>query len=275
MRIDAHQHYWDPAQVTYFWMPPDHAILSRAYGPEDLEPILQRNQFAGSILVQAAHDPREARWMLDLASRHDSILGVVAWADLTSPELPKVLDELQQHPKFKGVRHLMQDEPDVNWALRGDVVSGLRELERRAIPYDILVKPPQLHIVEPLVEKLPNLPVVIDHIAKPYIADGIFDGWAQQMEAIAKIPHVHVKLSGMITEARHDKWTADDLRPYVQHVFKLFGPDRLMFGSDWPVCLLAGSWKEVLAAFTQALGAQDQDTRVKMLGETAARFYRL
>ncbi len=276
MRIDAHQHYWDPAKVDYFWMPPDHPVLSRAYGPEDLEPILERNNFNGSVVVQAAHDPREAAWLLDLASRHDSILGVVAWADLTSPDLPHVLDRLQPHPKFKGIRHLVQDEPDVNWILRDDVIAGLKELERRSIPYDILVKPPQLHVVEPLCEKVPNLPVVIDHIAKPYIADRIFDGWAQQMERIAAIPHVHVKLSGMITEAKHDSWTSDDLRPYVQHVYSLFGPDRLMFGSDWPVCLLAaGSWKEALAAFTQALGAKGEEPRLKILGETAARFYRL
>ncbi len=275
MRIDAHQHYWDPSQVHYFWMPPDHPVLSRAYTPADLEPILERNQFSGSIVVQAAHDAREAAWMLDLATNHPSILGVVAWAGLTGPDLPHVLDGLQKHPKFKGVRHLMQDEPDVNWALRGDVVAGLNELARRGIPYDVLVKPPQLHVVEPLAEKAPNLSMVIDHIAKPYIADGVFDGWAQQMERIAKIPQIHVKLSGMITEAKHDSWKMEDLRPYVQHVFNLFGPDRLMFGSDWPVCLLAGSWKQVLAAFTQALGPLDQDTRAKMLGETAARFYRL
>jgi L-fuconolactonase len=275
MRIDAHQHYWDPSKVDYFWMPKDHPVLSRTYLPEDLEPILERNQFSGSVFVQAAHDPREADWILDLASRHASMLGVVAWADLTGPDLPRELDKLQKHPKFKGIRHILHDEPDVDWGLRGDVIEGLRELERRSIPYDLLVKVPHLHIVEPLAEKLPDLPLVIDHIAKPYIADGVFDGWAQQMERIAQIPNLHVKLSGMITEARHDAWTADNLRPYVQHVFKLFGPDRLMFGSDWPVCLLAGSWKEVLAAFTQALGPLDQDTRAKMLGETAARFYRL
>ncbi|MBS1831178.1 MAG: amidohydrolase family protein [Acidobacteria bacterium] len=275
MRIDAHQHYWDPRAVDYFWMPDDDPVLSRPYVPSDLEPILERNQFAGSVVVQAAHDPREAAWMLDLAARHPSILGVVAWADLTSADLPHVLDGLQQSPKFKGIRHIAQDEPDVNWLLRDDVIAGLRELARRGIPYDILVKPPQLHVVEPLVDKVPGLPVVIDHIAKPYIKDHIFDGWAQQMEAIAKIPHMHVKMSGMITEADHANWTADDLRPYVRHVYATFGPGRILFGSDWPVCLLAGSWKEVLAAFTQTLGALEQEPRLMMLGENAARFYKL
>ena len=275
MRIDAHQHYWDPSRITYFWMPQDHPVLSRTYLPEDLEPILDRNGFDGSVFVQASHDPREAEWILDLASRHASILGVVAWADLTSSDLPQELDKLQRHPKFKGIRHILHDEPDVNWGLREDVLNGLRELQRREIPYDLLLKVPHLHIVEPLAEKLPNLALVIDHIAKPYIADGVFDGWAEQMERIAQIPHVHVKLSGMITEAKRDSWKSDDLRPYVQHVLKLFGPDRLMFGSDWPVCLLAGSWKQVLAAFTQALGPLDEATRAKLLGDTAVRFYRL
>ena len=192
-----------------------------------------------------------------------------------SSGLPRVLDKLQKHPKFKGIRHILHDEPDVNWGLRGDVLQGLRELERRSIPYDLLLKVPHLHIVEPLAEKLPNLAMVIDHIAKPYIADGVFDGWAQRMERIAAIPNMHVKLSGMITEAKQDSWKSEVLRPYVQHVLKLFGPDRLMFGSDWPVCLLAGSWKAVLAAFTQALGPLDEGARAKLLGDTAAKFYRL
>jgi L-fuconolactonase len=275
MRIDAHQHYWDPDKLDYFWMPKDHPVLSRTYLPEDLEPILERNSFDGSVFVQACHDPREADWILEIASRHTSILGVVAWADLTSPELGHTLDRLQKHPKFKGIRHILHDEPDVNWGLRPDVIKGLRELERRGIPYDLLLKVPHMHIVEPLAEKLPKLPLVIDHIAKPYIADGIFDGWAQNMERISQIPHIHVKLSGMITEAKHGSWKSEDLRPYVQHVVSHFGPDRLMFGSDWPVCLLAGSWKQVLAAFTQALGPQQEEFRMKILGDTAARFYNL
>jgi L-fuconolactonase len=275
MRVDAHQHYWDPSRLHYFWMPQDHPVLSRTYLPQDLEPILERNNFGGSVFVQACHDPREADWILDIASRHSSILGVVAWADLTSPGLGHELDRLQRHPKFKGIRHILHDEPDVNWGLRPDVIDGLRELERRAIPYDLLLKVPHMHIVEPLVEKLPNLPLVIDHISKPYIAERIFDGWAQNMERIARIPHMHVKLSGMITEAKHDSWKAEDLKPYVDHVVNLFGPDRLMFGSDWPVCLLAGSWKEVLAAFTQALGPRQEEFRLKILGETATKFDKL
>jgi len=148
-------------------------------------------------------------------------------------------------------------------------------LERRRIPYDLLLRPQHLPLVPQLVERVPNLPIVIDHIAKPLIAQGKMEGWAEDMERIAQVPHIHVKLSGMITEAHHTKWTAEHLRPYVQHVLRIFGPDRLMFGSDWPVCLLAGQWKEVLAAFTQALGAHTVEDRAKMLGETARQFYGL
>ena len=273
MRIDSHQHFWDLDRLSYPWMPPAPSPLSRNFLPQDLQPKLERNRFDGSVTVQATTHPEEAEWLLHLAGQNAFIKGVVAWADLTSPGLGHVLDRLQVHPKFKGVRHPVHDEPDDRWLLRPAVLDGLRELERRRIPYDLLLRPQHLAIVPELAEKLPGLPLVIDHIAKPKIAQQLMDGWASDMERIAKIPHIHVKLSGMITEADPMKWTAGDLRPYVQLVLSLFGADRLMFGSDWPVCLLAGSWKEVLAAFTQALGAQPMELREKILGETAQRFY--
>ena len=275
MRIDSHQHFWDLDRLSYPWMPPGPSPLLRNFLPQDLKPKLDRNRFDGSITVQATTQAEEAGWLLNLAVENAFILGVVAWVDLTSPGLGHVLDRLQAHPKFKGVRHPVHDEPDDRWLLRANVVAGLRELERRRIPYDLLLRPQHLPVIPALVEKVPDLPMVIDHIAKPMIAQHVMDGWAEDMERIAKIPHLHVKLSGMITEAHPAKWSAEDLRPYVQHVLGLFGPDRLMFGSDWPVCLLAGSWKEVLAAFTQALGAQSIPSREKILGDTAQRFYKL
>ena len=275
MRIDSHQHFWDLDRLSYPWMPPAPSPLLRNFLPRNLKPVLDRNRFDGSITVQATTQPEEAAWLLNLADENEFILGVVAWVDLTSPGLGHILDHLQVHAKFKGVRHPVHDEPDDRWLLRPDVVEGLRELERRGIPYDLLLRPRHLPVVAELVERVPDLPMVIDHIAKPMIAQRVMDGWAEDMERIAKIPHIHLKLSGMVTEANPAKWSAEDLRPYVQHVLRLFGPDRLMFGSDWPVCLLAGSWKEVLAAFTQALGAQSIDLREKILGETARRFYKL
>ncbi|MEO8130651.1 MAG: amidohydrolase family protein [Bryobacteraceae bacterium] len=275
MRIDSHQHFWDLDRLSYPWIPPAPSPLRRNFLPRDLKPKLQRNRFDGSVTVQATTMPEEAEWLLDLAAQNEFILGVVAWVDLTSPALGHVLDALQANPKFKGVRHPVHDEPDDRWLLRADVLGGLRELERRRIPFDLLLRPQHLTLVPRLVDEVPDLPMVIDHIAKPKIAQRVMQGWAQDMEQIARIPHIHAKLSGMITEAEPASWTADDLRPYVQFVLGLFGPDRLMFGSDWPVCLLAGSWKEVLAAFTQALGAQSIELRGKLLGETAQKFYLL
>jgi len=210
-----------------------------------------------------------------LASEHEFIRGVVGWVDLTDPRLGAALDEFQRHAKFKGVRHLVHDEPDVNWLLREDVITGLRELARRGIPYDLLLRPQHLKIVPGVAERVPGLRMVVDHIAKPPIAAGRMDGWAEDMASVAKIPNVFCKLSGMITEADPHGWKAEHLRPYVAHVLNIFGPERLMFGSDWPVCTLAGTWKEVLAAFTQCIGPQSVEVREKLLGGTAAAFYRL
>ncbi len=275
MRIDAHQHFWDLSLPRYPWMPEGESVLRRNYLPEDLAPILEANRFDGTVVVQANHAMEETRWLLDLASRHELIRGVVAWVDLTGPSLGAALDECQKHAKFKGVRHIVHDEPDVNWLLREDVIRGLRELARRNIPYDLLLRPAHLPLIPELAERVPGLPMVIDHIAKPLIAEKRMEPWARDLEVVAKIPGMHCKLSGMVTEANHQTWTPEDLRPYVQHVLSLFPPERLMFGSDWPVCLLAGTWKQVLAAFTQACGALPQEQREKILGETAARFYRL
>ena len=275
MRIDSHQHFWDLAAVDYFWMPKDHPVLSRNYLPADLWPIYERNLFDGSVVVQAAHNDAEADWLLDLAAAEERILGVVAWADLQSPGLGRRLDHLQKQRKFVGIRHIVHDEPDVNWLLRPAVIEGLRELARRGIPYDLLLKPPHIPVAIELMERVPDLRCVVDHIAKPYIAQGQIEPWLKGMQTLAQIPTMHVKLSGMITEATIPGWKSADLVPYVQHVLGLFGPQRSMFGSDWPVCLLAGSWKEVLAAFTQAAGPIPQAERNEFLGDTAVRFYGL
>lgn len=275
MRIDAHQHFWDLDRLTYPWIPPAPSRLRRNFLPEDLRPILARNHFDGSVAVQAATVAEEASWLLELSEQHAFILGVVAWVDLTDERVGDRLEKLQRHPKFKGTRHPVQDESDERWLLQEDVIRGLKELERRRIPYDLLLRPRHLGIVPELVDRVPELPLVLDHLGKPNIAEGVFEPWARDMERIAALPHVHVKLSGMITEARPNQWTAEDLRPYVEFVLKRFGPDRCMFGSDWPVCLVACSWKEVLSGFTQAHGPLPKELRSKIMGETAARFYDL
>jgi L-fuconolactonase len=249
--------------------------LRRDYLPEDLEQVLIDNRMDGSVTVQATTQNGEADWLLDLADQHSFMLGVVAWVDLTDVRIGERLDELQRRPKFRGVRHPVHDESDDRWLLRDDVVRGLRELERRRIPFDLLIRPRHLPVVRELVERVPSLPLVIDHIAKPPIVSGSLDGWAQEMELVARIPHMHVKLSGMVTEAG-DRLAPEHLRPFLHHVMRLFPPDRMMWGSDWPVCKLAGmGWKLVLATFTQAHGAIPSPVRASIIGETAAAFYGL
>jgi L-fuconolactonase len=273
MRIDAHQHFWDLTRFDYAWMPPEPSILRQNFLPDRLARILTRNRFAGSVVVQATTLLAETHWLLDLADANEFILAVVGWVDLTDPRLGLTLDELQKRPKFKGVRHPVQDEPDDNWLMRAEVLAGLVELARRGLPYDLLIRPRHLPLVSRIAERAPGLRMVIDHIAKPGIATHTLEPWAQDIAAASKLPQVYCKLSGMITEAAPQSWKAEHLRPYVTHVMQSFGPDRLMFGSDYPVCLLNGSWKEALAAFTQSIGAQPIEVREKLLGGTAQKFY--
>ncbi|MBC7926382.1 MAG: amidohydrolase family protein [Bryobacteraceae bacterium] len=274
MRIDAHQHFWDLSRFAYPWMP-EGSLLCRDFLPVDLSPILARNDMDGCVVVQATTVPEEAEWLFHLALQYDFISGVVCWLDLTAADLGNRLDDLQKNEKFAGVRHPVHDEADPKWLLRPDVVRGLKELAKRNIPYDLLVRPVHLPFVYQLAEQLPELRMIIDHIGKPEIAAHVMEPWSLDMERLAGIPHMHVKLSGMVTEAQHNSWSAQDLRPYVQHVWNQFGPERCVFGSDWPVCLLAASWKEVLAACTQALGPVASDTREGLMGLNAVRFYKL
>lgn len=251
------------------------SILRRNYLPSDLLPHLQAANFDGCVVVQANSILDETWWLLQLAEENDFVKGVVAWVDLTDPAIATTLDQCQKHPRFSGIRHIVHDEPDLRWLLRDDVIRGLRELAARDIPYDLLLRPPHLALIPELADKVPGIRFVIDHISKPLIKDRIFEPWARDMEVVSKIPGMHCKLSGMITEADHSDWTSEQLQPYVQHVLRLFPPNRLMFGSDWPVCLLAGTWKAVLAAFTQACGPLPQEIREQILGATAVKFYGL
>lgn len=274
-RIDAHQHFWEISRFEYPWMPPAPSKLRRNVLPADLESILWRNRFDGSVVVQATTTLAETRWLLELATEYKFLRGVVGWVDLTDPGLPATLDELQRNPKFRGVRHPAHDEPDANWLVREDVIRGLRELARRRLPFDLLIRPEHLHLAPRLADLVPDLRMVIDHIAKPRIREGVMEPWARDLERAAQIPQCYVKLSGMITEADWKAWKAADLRPFLQHALNVFTPDRAMFGSDWPMCWLAGSWKEVLAAFTQAFSPQTDIVREKVLGATAIQFYGL
>jgi L-fuconolactonase len=275
MRIDAHQHFWDPSRFRYAWMPPPPSPLLRPFLPEDLAPILEKNRFDGSVAVQAHTSIEETDWLLELARHSPMVKGVVGWVDLEDPRLGVTLDRLQRDPKFRGVRHPVHDEEDQRWLMRPTVLDGLREVARRGLPFDLLIRPPHLNLVLPLVEHVPDLRLVIDHIAKPLIQAQVLDPWSEHLATVSRLPRVYCKLSGMITEADRDNWQSGHLAPYVDHVMRSFNPERLMFGSDWPVCLTAGTWKQVLAAFTRALGARPIGVREKILGLTAIEFYGL
>jgi L-fuconolactonase len=273
--IDTHLHFWDLGRFQYPWMTPARASLRRNYLPEDAKPLLAAAHVDQGVVVQAHHSLAESRWLLELAATHDFLAGAVVWVDLTSPAVGKDLDDLQRHPKFKGIRHIVEDEPDDAWLLRPVVLAGLAELERRDIPYDLLVHPRHLQYIPALRDRCPRLRFVVDHIAKPRIREKQFDDWAREMEAVAALPQMWCKLSGMITEADGKNWTAADLRPYVDHVVKIFGYDRVMFGSDWPVCTLAGSYQQVVDALREALGPLAPANASRVWGATAREFYQL
>jgi len=276
--VDAHQHFWQLGRpFDYGWLDdPANAAIRRDYLPGDLTPLLLPAGVDRTVFVQTQHDPAENRWVLGLAEAYDFIAGVVGWVDLAGPDCGRQLDEFADHPKFVGVRHIVQDEPDDDYIVRDDVVRGLKVLESRGVPFDLLFHVRHLRHVPELARRLPDLPMVIDHLAKPRIAEGRLDDWLPAFRAAAESsPNVHCKLSGMITEADRRAWTPADLRPYVRAAIDLFGPDRLMFGSDWPVCELAGTYGQVRDALVEALGPISEADRSAIFGRTAARFYGL
>jgi L-fuconolactonase len=275
MMIDAHQHFWDVGRFQYPWMTPDREVLCRSYLPQDLTPLLFDAGVDRTITVQAHQSFEEAIWLLDLASADDLIAGVVAWVDLASSSVADDLNELKKRPKFKGVRHPIEDEPDDAWIIRPEVLRGLAELERRDIPFDLLVWPRHLKYIPQIRDCCPNLRLIVDHIAKPPIAEGAMDGWARGLESVAKLSNIWCKLSGMITLANFKCWTPDDLTPYVKHVIQSFGYDRVMFGSDWPVCTLAGSYREVIEALRYALGFLAERDAAKVWGGNAKSCYQV
>lgn len=289
--VDSHHHFWDLSRFDYYWMPPGPNVLRRNYLPDDMKPLLERTGVSRTVLVQAHLSVDEARFLLDIAEGSDFVAGVVAWVDLTSRNVGNVLDELVRHHPLStrmergtggevssplvGIRHQVEDDPDEAWLSRPTAIRGLKEVAARGLTYDLLVRPQHLKYVPPLAEKVPGLRMVVDHIAKPPIATGEMEPWATDIAAVAAIPSIYCKVSGMVTEADHTRWKVEDLKPYVARVVELFGFDRLMWGSDWPVCLLAASYERVLSSTLEALGPISQDDMAKFLGRNAKEFYRL
>jgi L-fuconolactonase len=275
--IDAHQHFWQLSQpFNYAWLnAPENTPIRRDYLPEHLEPHLRAVGVDRSVFVQTQHNLQENRWALGLAQRHPFIAGVVGWVDLASERCEAQLLEFRDQPKFVGVRHITQDEPQDDFLVRVDILRGLRVLQKHAVPFDLLLHVRHLRHVPALVRQVPALPLVIDHLAKPCIKQRRTDDWLPHFKAAAAFPNVCCKLSGMITEADWQRWTAADLKPYVQAALECFGPQRCLFGSDWPVCELAGSYEQVHGALLEALGSVSAAERALIFGENARRFYRL
>ncbi len=274
--IDSHQHFWQMGRFDYSWMDaPPLAPIRRDRLPEDLKPLIDKARVDRTIFVQTQHNLQENRWVLDLAARHPFIAGVVGWVDLASEACEEQLQEFRSHPKFVGVRHVTHDEPDDDFILRPQVIRGLRVLQKHQTPFDLLFFVRHLKHAATLARLLPDLPMVIDHLAKPPIKAGRMEGWLEDFKAAAAHPNIYCKLSGMITEADWKNWKPSDLRPYVQTALELFGPDRCMFGTDWPVCELAGSYGQVVDALREALGDLTESENQAIWGGTAARFYSL
>lgn len=274
--VDTHQHFWDPCRYKYPWMNrPEMKALNRPFLPKDLRPILLKVGVDQTVLVQVQSSLDETFWFLDLAAANDFIAGVVGWVDLTASDLGETLDKLMQYPKFKGVRHQVEEESDDAWLNRSDVLRGLKEIAGRGLSYDLLVKPGHLKYVPIIAENVPELRMVIDHIAKPDIVSGNFESWASDLTAVARISTVWCKLSGIITEADWKHWKLADIKPYIDHVVECFGFDRVMFGSDWPVCTLAGTYQEAFKTVSESLDETGKSQRQRVFGDNAREFYRL
>ncbi|MFD4599341.1 amidohydrolase family protein [Streptomyces sp. NPDC058464] len=276
MTIDAHHHVWDLSVRDQDWIAgPELQPLRRNFTVEDLEPEAAAAGVTRTVLVQTITVPEETPEFLALADAHDLVAGVVGWTDLTRPDVAEELARLRELPGgscLKGIRHQVQGEPDPEWLLRPDVGRGLTALAEAGLVYDLIVQPRQLPAAVKAAETHPDLTFVLDHLGKPPIAAGPREPWASAVRALAALPNTVCKLSGMVTEADPASWTVDDLRPYADTVLDAFGPDRLMFGSDWPVCLLAGSYGEVFEAAIELIAPAD---RTAVFETTAARVYRL
>jgi L-fuconolactonase len=276
--VDSHQHFWDPALADYPWMTDAVAPIRRRLMPGDLRPRLAEAGVDYTVLVQARSDVQETRELLRLAADTDFIAGVVGWVDLSAPNLVDTIDQLRELEgggKLVGIRHQVHDESDERWLLRDDVLRGLRIVRDAGLAYDLLVRTRELPAALQVARKLDGLRFIIDHIAKPPIRSGQSIEWAEALAPFEGLPNVSCKISGMVTEADWKGWRTDDLKPYVERVYGWFGEGRCLFGSDWPVCLLAASYQQVLDACRATLGPLPPRAQARVFGENAIAIYRL
>ena len=273
-RIDSHQHFWRYSEAEYPWIPKV-SSLHRTWLPEELEAVQKNLGFRGSIAVQARQCIEENEMLLGLADEHASVLGVVGWVDLQSDRVDEELAKYAPHPKFVGVRHVAQDEPDDRFLIGDHFKRGIARLGEFGLRYDILIFPKQLPAAIELVAHFPEQPFVLDHCAKPLIASGITQPWEAQIRELASAPNVFCKVSGLVTEAEHGGWSSEQLRPYFEKILEAFGPERLMWGSDWPVCLLASDYSRWLETTEAWLEGWSDLQKQAFFGGTAAEFYGL
>ncbi len=276
--VDAHQHFWDRSreEFDYSWQEtPEMSAICRDRMPDDLRPLLAASGVDQTILVQTQHHLDENRWALQLADQHDFIAGVVGWVDLQSDDCRRQLEEFQDHSRFVGIRHITQDEPDDDFIVGESVAGGLAVLQQLSMPFDLLLYDRHLRHVPALARRFPDLPLVIDHLAKPPIRTGEIKNWQSDIAAAAEFPNVWCKLSGLVTESDRDRWSFEQIRPYADVVLECFGPRRLMFGSDWPVCELAAGYQEVFGLASQLISQLSDSEQARILGGSAIECYAL
>lgn len=275
MRVDAHQHFWNYDPVRDAWITEQMSVLKRDYLPADLEAELGRNGIDATVAVQADQSESETDFLIELAERNSYIAGVVGWVDLRSPNVSERLERYSKFDRVVGFRHIVQAERDDYFVLQHDFVRGLRCLQQFGYTFDLLVYPRQLPAAVELTSRLPEQMFVLDHLGKPEIRNGYRGGWRAQIRELASHPNVSCKLSGIVTEADWSKWTAEDCKPYLDAVFESFGPERLMFGSDWPVCLVAATYSQVVNLVREYIAQCSPDQQDAIMGANALRFYKL
>ncbi len=276
MKIDAHQHFWVYNSRDYGWMEDTMDVLKRNYLPEDLRSELINAGYSGSVAVQARQTVEETRWLLELSGRYDFIRGVVGWADLSDEDcLRRQLDEFCSDKKLVGLRHVIHDEPDDNFMLRDDFLKGISILKDYDLTYDLLLFPKHMPVAQLVVSMFPSQKFVLDHICKPQIKNKVISPWREDIIRLAQNKNVWCKLSGMVTEAELKSWKQEDFSPYLDVVLEAFGTERLMIGSDWPVCRLAGEYHEVAGIVEGYFSGMPDDLRRKVTGGNCISFYGL
>ena len=275
MRIDTHQHFWKFDPIRDRWITEEMQVIRRDFSPLDIQFVLERNGFGGSVAVQADQSKEETAYLVQLANDYPFIKGVVGWIDLQAADIRQQLDSYQSYTVIKGFRHIVEGEADPDFLIRPAVLNGLKALADYGYTYDLLIRPRHYAATLDCVQQNPNLQFVLDHIAKPPIKSKAFDEWAAFIDALSAFPNVVCKVSGLATEADWEGWKLDDFKQYLEHIFARFGKERIMYGSDWPVCLLAASYEESIAIVEDKLGQFTAAEKNAFWAENAIRVYNL